>query len=119
MQRFGSGRKGIINMGKEQLKMTISTGCQDWLWNGRCGLGEHYAKTSNLVLVALVFAVTSPSFAHGQDATLTGRFDWAERGIMTPAKDQGDFGTCWAFASVGSPCVAQRVWAIPLVPFIA
>ena len=60
-------------------------------------------KTTRRVgfLVALIVTVTSPSCAVGQNATLPESFDWAERGIMTPAKDQGDFGTCWAFASVG------------------
>ncbi len=28
-------------------------------------------------------------------------FSWAERGVVTPAKNQNPYGTCWAFASVG------------------
>ncbi len=32
---------------------------------------------------------------------LPAHFDWKEQGAMTPARDQGEFGTCWAFAAVG------------------
>ena len=28
-------------------------------------------------------------------------FSWAERGVLTPAKNQNPYGTCWAFASTG------------------
>lgn len=28
-------------------------------------------------------------------------FDWREKGIISPAKDQGSYGTCWSFATAG------------------
>jgi C1A family cysteine protease len=36
-----------------------------------------------------------------QPDDLPASFDCREDGIITPVKDQGNFGTCWAFASVG------------------
>ncbi len=57
--------------------------------------------TQKAVLALLVIVLSWPTVASGQSVTLPESFDWAERGIMTPAKDQGSFGTCWAFASVG------------------
>ena len=29
-------------------------------------------------------------------------FSWRDRGVMTPAKNQNPYGTCWAFACVGT-----------------
>jgi len=54
-------------------------------------------------LLAFVFVFSSglsPQAIH-QSAVLPAHFDWKEHGTLTPARDQGEFGTCWAFAAVG------------------
>lgn len=38
---------------------------------------------------------------------LAKRFSWRDEGIMTPVKDQGGYGTCWAFATVG---LMEAMW---------
>jgi hypothetical protein len=35
------------------------------------------------------------------------RFSWLDEGIMTPIKNQGGYGTCWAFATVG---LMEAMW---------
>jgi len=47
--------------------------------------------------------VQGPVFAQGVgDPALPAFFDLRTTGVMTPVKDQGEYGTCWAFACMGS-----------------
>lgn len=45
--------------------------------------------------------LTSYSFESLKKLSLPSSFDWREHNIMTPIKDQGYCGGCWAFAAVG------------------
>ena len=47
--------------------------------------------------------VKGPVFTQGVgDPPLPAFFDLRTTGVMTPVKDQGQYGTCWAFACMGS-----------------
>jgi hypothetical protein len=35
------------------------------------------------------------------------KFSWRDEGIMSPIKDQGSYGTCWAFGTIG---VMESLW---------
>ncbi len=50
-------------------------------------------------LISLVFCNNNP--AGPEDSEFPESFDWREKNIMTPAKNQGDFGSCGVFAGVG------------------
>lgn len=58
--------------------------------------------SSNRLLAFIVICDCSlPRAAICQSDVLPAHFDWREQGIVTPVRDQGEFGTCWAFAAVG------------------
>lgn len=56
------------------------------------------AKANPGLLVEVESAVTQ---------VLPQRFSWRDEGIMSPIKDQGSYGTCWAFATIG---VMEAMW---------
>ncbi len=58
-------------------------------------------KSTRLLALIVVCGFSLPRAAICQSDALPAHFDWREQGIVTPARDQGEFGTCWAFAAVG------------------
>ncbi len=67
----------------------------------RCREGGTTVTLRKLLVVLAVCGISVPSIAVCQTDSLPAHFDWKEQGIMTPGRDQGPFGTCWAFAAVG------------------
>jgi len=77
---------------------------------GSGGLTEQVLSMEVTPTVASSLSMRAPQSA-SQDSNLPSAFDWRTLGGTTAVKDQGSWGMCWAFATVGVMESALKIWA--------